>query len=346
MKIIIPLFAILLSSCAQESKIDPLFEAIPLRTSHGDGEYSVFTIKLPLSDQSIESYASPIDPRTGVARVPLLGDMLRLMTQATFNLGAGLGMGQTNLVIKQPIPDLDSPYLKSISVKRVFFHIDQTDLLAGARRVSLFQRFRNLIRGGTVLDFSFIRTLKIHMKMEKGEAEPESYMPEIIEGGSLSSASKADGSVIEFLNYSRKKRSEVLRNKERGTMYVFYSQNPVQVRSFLRRDPELAELIKEIIIVNNSLVVQLKEGELMNERMFSLLERNETDLATMGITKIDPCSELTCMDVKVNEENLLPLLLKGNKLNIETMVDASRVPPTSFQLKGFIEFEIKLDLPL
>jgi len=80
--------------------------------------------------------------------------------------------------------------------------------------------------------------------------------------------------------------------------------------------------------------------------MFSLLERNETDLATMGITKIDPCNELTCMDVKVNEENLLPLLLKGNKLNIETMVDASRVPPTSFQLKGFIEFEIKLDLPL
>jgi hypothetical protein len=42
----------------------------------------------------------------------------------------------------------------------------------------------------------------------------------------------------------------------------------------------------------------------------------------------------------------LPLIKQGNRLNIETMIDASRVPPRSFQLKGYIEFEVKLDGPI
>jgi hypothetical protein len=54
--------------------------------------------------------------------------------------------------------------------------------------------------------------------------------------------------------------------------------------------------------------------------------------------------ELTYLDVKINDENLLPLLLQGNQLDIETMIDASKILPKSFQLKGFIEFEIKLDV--
>jgi hypothetical protein len=335
---------LLLLGCAEKSEITPLFEAIPLRESHGDGEFAVFTVKLPLSDQSIESYNSIIDPNTGVSRVPLLGDVLRLMGQSVFNLGAELGMGKTYLTIKQPIPDLDSPYIKSISVKRVFFHIDQKDLLGGIRQRSFLERARSIIRGGATLDFSFLRELKIHMRMEKDDKPITSYVPELLEGDRFTLT--RDENTIEFLSYKRKRRILSLVNGDSGATFIIYSNHPVQVRSFIRRDPELSKIVKEMTIINKTLMIELHKSNFNTEQFFTLLERNESQLERLGIKKIDPCNDRICMDVKVNNQNLLPLLLKGNQLHIQTFIDASKVPPRSFQLKGFIEFEVKLDVPL
>lgn len=342
-------------SCGQKSKVDPLFEAIPLSQSHGDGKYAVFTVKLPLSEESIDAYDSPIDPNTGVGRVPVLGDALRFLTQSVFNLGANLGMGRSRITINQPLPDLNSPYLKSLSVKRVFFHIDQKNVLADERPQGLFARLRELIRGGTAIDFSFIRELKIRLKMDKGDPTPESYIPEIITeevndrrlGESTDAAlTEGDFQPVDLLHYRRKYRSDVLRNSERGSMFVVYTEKPVAVRSFLRRHPELSVLIEELVIVNKSLVIELKGKEMVSEKFFHLLERFEAEMETSGITKIDGCDDDTCMDVKVNEQNMLPFLIQGNKLKIETIIDASKVPPQSFRLKGFVEFEVKLDVPI
>jgi hypothetical protein len=349
------LVLIALVSCGQKSKVDPLFKAIPLSQSHGDGKYAVFTVKLPLSEESIDVYDSPIDPNSGVGRVPLLGDALRFITQSVFNLGANLGMGRSQITINQPLPDLNSPYLKSLSVKRVFFHIDQKNVLADERPQGLIARLRALIRGGTALDFSFIRELKIRLKMDKGDPTPESYVPEIITEEIENRRRRDDEGVavvedefqpVDLLHYLRKYRSDVLRNSERGSMFVVYSEKPVAVRAFLRRHPELSVLIQELVIVNKSLVIELKGKEMVSEKFFHLLERFEADVETSGITKIDGCDDDTCMDVKVNEQNMLPFLTQGNKLKIETIIDASKVPPQSFRLKGFVEFEVKLDVPL
>lgn len=341
------------SACGQKSKVTPLFDAIPLKESHGDGEFAVFTVKLPLSDQSLDTYDSPVDPNRGVARVPLLGDVLRLMTQSTFNLGAQLGLGKENIIITQPIPDLSSKYLKSIAIKRVFFHIDQKNILQN-RPSNWWLRFRDILRGGSTLDFSFIHELKISFRMLNLGAVTD-YTPEIITDvvperdlltadqiAALPEALRP----VEILRYQKKKRAEVLRNKERGPMFVVYGEFPVKVRSIMRRDPEMRELIKEIVVVNKSLIIELKDQELVSEKFYELLERHEAQLANAGIAKIEPCNDQVCMDVKVNDQNMLPLLLKGDRLRIETFIDSSKVPPKSFQLKGFIEFEVKLDVPL
>ncbi|MBY0517679.1 MAG: hypothetical protein K2P81_12260 [Bacteriovoracaceae bacterium] len=339
------------SSCGQKSKVTPLFKAIPLKESHGDGQYAVFTVKLPLSDQSIEVYNSPIDPNSGLSKVPLLGDVLRMLTQATFNMGASLGLGKSRISINQPIPDLNSPYLKSLVVKRVFFHIDQKNILEEARPPGIWGRFRNLLRGRTALDFSFIRELKIRLKMDKEEGEPVDFTPTITTDDQVNEKPEANAlpdefEPIELLHYRRKYRSQVLRNSERGSMFVIYTQTPVQVRAFLRRDPELAALIKEIVIVNKSIVLELTGKQLESEKFFQLLEKYEKEMEQSGITKINDCDDDTCMDVRVNDQNMLPILLQGNKLKIETIIDSSKVPPKSFQLKGFVEFEVKLDVPL
>jgi hypothetical protein len=343
----------LASACGQKSKVTPLFDAIPLRQSHGDGEYAVFTVKLPLSDQSLDTYDSPVDPDQGVARVPLLGDVLRLVTQSTFNLGAQLGLGKQNIIITQPIPDLSSKYLNSISIKRVFFHIDQKDITQN-RPSNMWMRFREFLRGGSRLDFSFINELNINFRMLQ-EGSITSYTPEINtdvvpERDLLSPAQVAalpEGMrPVEILKYHKKKRTESIRSKDFGPMLVVYGDFPVKVRSILRRDPDMKELIKEIVVVNKSLFIELKEQELVREKFYELLERNETQLTNAGISKIEPCNDDVCMDVKVNNQNMLPMLLKGDRLRIETYIDSSKVPPKSFQLKGFIEFEVKLDVPL
>lgn len=351
----------MLVSCGEKSKVDPLFEATPLSETHGDGKHAVFTVKMPLSDKSIDTYDSPIDPNTGLSRVPLLGDALRFMTQALFNLGAEFGLGKSNITINQPIPDLNSPYLKSISVKRVFFHIDNSveeDARPRSVIARVFNSIRGIIRGQTALDFSFIRELNVMLKMERSDVEPIDFVPEIItEDGetnrptpprhdSIEIGAVGGPRMIELLNYKRKNRDEILRNNERGAMFVVYTDKPVQVRAFLRKDKDMSAMIKEMVIVNKTLVVELTGQQQVSEAFFELMRHYEEEMAQSGITKIDACNEDICMDVKVNEQNMMPLLLQGNKLRIETNVDASRVPPKSFQLKGFIEFEVKLDVPI
>ncbi len=361
------IFLIVFTACAPKSEVTSLFEPISLRQSHGDGKYAVFTVKLPLSDSSIDAYDSPIDPTTGVARIPLLGDMLRFVTQATFNFGAEVGFGKTNLTIKQPVPDLDSPYINSISIKRVFFHIDQKKIDPDVR-MSLWEKLRNVIRGTTALNFNFIREMKINMRVSK-EGEPTDYIPEIIEDTVLTPIARDSKDVIEFLRYNRRTRSKVLNENIAVHTLVVYAEEPVKLRRFIRQNPNLAPYIKNMDVINKSLFIELKQevqpsqsvdGNVQTDAIFelngsyqlkvkeftALFEKEISLEPSIDILKMVPCSSLTCMDVRVNNQNLLPLIKQGNRLNIETMIDASRVPPRSFQLKGFIEFEVKLDLPL
>ena len=58
---------------------------------------------------------------------------------------------------------------------------------------------------------------------------------------------------------------------------------------------------------------------------------------------IEECSEQTCLDVKVPDVDLLPLIVKGNALKIDAYINANKAPD-SFQLEGFMEFEVKLKL--
>lgn len=344
-----------LISCGKKSEITPIFEAIPLKDSHGDGKYAVFTVKLPLSDQSLASYDSPLDPSQGVSRIPLIGDVLRLVTQSSFNLGAQLGLGKQNIIINQPLPDLETPYLNSISIKRVFFHIDQKKVVV-EQAPSMWERFRDFLRGGSKTDFSFIKELSINFRAVLLDEAPSSLVPEVITDvdpkRDLLSAEEIANlpralRPVEILKYVRKNRDEALLNKDRGAMFVVYGESPVRLRSVLKRVPDIGVLVKEMVVINKTLFVELNANDKESQEKFNqILDDNEAELSDAGIVKVDACDADTCMDVKVNNQNMLPLLKSGNQLRIETFINSSKVPSKSFQLKGFIEFEVKLDVPL
>lgn len=344
-----------LLSCGKKSEITPMFEAIPLKDSHGDGKYAVFTVKLPLSDQSLASYDSPIDPSQGVARIPLLGDVLRLVTQSSFNLGAQLGLGKQNIIINQPLPDLETPYLNSISIKRVFFHIDQKEV-ERERTPSVWERFRDFLRGGSKVDFNFIKELSITFRAMVLDEAPASLAPEVLTDVDPKRDLLTPAQIenlpralrpVEVLKYARKTRGEVVLNGERGAMFVIYGEKPVRLRSVLKRVPDIDGLVKEMVVINKTLFVELKaNGKEAQEQFNEILDENEVELSDAGIIKVDQCDLDSCMDLKVNNQNMLPLLKSGNQLRIETFINSSKVPAKSFQLKGFIEFEVKLDVPL
>lgn len=343
------------ASCAQESKVDPLFPAVRINESHGDGNQAVFTVKIPLSENSIDDQQSPIDPDTGLARVPLLGEILRLVGKSTVNfaLGTNLARGERSLTIKQPLPDLNEPVLKHISIKRLFFHIAPKNPLERPRQeFILFRWFRRILRGNENLDFNFIQGLDIDMRMERAEVPVDSYLPCVVDetdprkcprGTSMDEKGDALPR-LNFIHYRTNKRTEHL--NVLGSVIIAHTDRPVRLRQFLRSHREFDAVIKEITLINKNLVIELRVDRLAQEKFYALMERFEDDIADLDIPLFTECKNFNCMDMRVSNQNLLPMLREGNLLNIQTRMDLIRAPNRNFQLKGFIEFEVRVDAPL
>lgn len=335
--------------CGQKSKVKPFAPALSLSQVHGDGRYAIFHVKIPLSETSIDPVNSPIDPSGGVARVPILGDLLRMVGQATFNLGTSLGLGAQSLIIEQPLPELDDEVIKELTISRVFFQIENKDALAETHHRGVISTIRNFLRGGDKLDFDFIKELKINMRMGHLSSEPSSWLPDVIYSDDPRYAAEAAPGAeppLEFLTYKRKNRKDATNNAVLGTMFVVYTDKAVQLQQFFRRHEEFKTILKDTVKVGKSLVVEFNKREVDKQKYYFLMSKYADEVRAFEIRKVDECSDDTCMDLKVNKVNLMPMLLKGNLLKIETSMDLAKVPSRSFQLKGFLEFEIKLNTPL
>lgn len=368
--------------CGQQSKVSPFAPVITLNESHGNGEFATFTVKIPLSENSINPIPTPVDPATGVTRVPVLGDVLRLVGQSTFNFILRGKALKENLIIRQPIPEITDDILKHVSIKRVFFHIDQEQALQNDRPNNWLQMLRHAIRGSDELDFSFIERLNINMVMSRTEGEPESYLPCVdypneeervpCRGGARTDRKGAMLPSQGFLRYQQNRTYSQLNNSTLGATFVVYAEKAADLKVFFESHPEFVRIIKDITIVNKTLVVELKGRTVEREVFFELLERYEAEISHLNIPKFDECSHgdpiprarglrlpriplindaptnlpLTCMDFKLSNVNLLPMLMQGNQLQIETQVELGELPRRNFQLKGFVEFEIKIKSPL
>ncbi len=334
--------ALLYLGCGQKSEVDPLFPAKRLSQIHGDGRYAVFTISLPLSERSLDPIDSPVDPNNGVSRVPLLGDAFGLVTRTAFSLGSGLGVGRRRIALNQPIPEIDRDTVKHISIKRVFLHIDERDPHAGPRPGGFFARLRRFISRGDTLNFSFLKELKIRMSMHREADEPQNFRPQLLDDVDMSPREER-APRVDVINYRWASRHRHANLEAMDRMFILYTQHPVRTRNYLNAHPEFSRVIRKMEVVNRTLMVELTGGEVEREIFFALMERQEAEMGDLGITKVDPCKNMVCLDFKPNQENLVPLLVQGNRLRIDAMLDMRRIPPESFQLKGFVEFEIKID---
>lgn len=352
MKILTFILLSTLFSCGQKSQVKPLFQAVKLAQSNGDGRYTVVKIKLPLSEKTVSAYESRTDPRRIV--VPVLGDLMNRFTGTFLTLGASLGLGKTLMTLHQPVPDLSSPMLKSVVVKRVFFHIDNENALEknNIRQgiAYYWRKMREFIQVEESTDFSFIRDLRLRVEGVQREVVVNDYVPEdpeIKDMLSKETSLKWKRNIKnkkELVSYVRKNQEESLtKNRQR---YIFYTDKPVALKNLLTLDSDFKNIVHDVTVINKTLMVELKGNEITEEKFYFLLDKVENVFLEYEISKINKCTPMTCLDFAISEENLLDVVKNKNFLKIEAYVDASKQPPASFQLKGYIEFEVKLDLPL
>jgi hypothetical protein len=96
-------------------------------------------------------------------------------------------------------------------------------------------------------------------------------------------------------------------------------------------------------MLNQTLVVELKKDPVIEEAFRVSMSEEAEMIEKFNIDLIEECTEQTCLDLELPDVNLLPLITQGNALKVDAYINSKKAPE-SFQLEGFMEFEVKLKL--
>jgi hypothetical protein len=314
---------LLAASCGKKSTIKTHTEVKTL----GDGNYITLPVVVPLSEKSISSF------RSGVADI---NPLFRGFVGAIMNLGASMGAGKTRLTLTQPIPEIPEEYLHSIKVKRIFFFIEAE------------KKKEN---------FEFLRRVVVKISSANMDRKSDSWEP-IIETNDLNEnelstfkslfKKERDQHAAEWernstglllLKYNQEEKKESLQNENVGKIFVIQTETPNLTRKYLEENH--SKYLKRIHTLSKSILVEVKKDPIQEELFKAKLADDSQKVEELRIGEIDPCHDKVCLDLKVPDVNLVPMLRKGNAIKVDAYIDPKNAPK-SFQLKGFLEFEIKV----
>lgn len=334
---------IILSGCGKKSTVKPDVEANGLK------EPIAIKIVVPLTDETIATFDSPVENT-----FPLL----RGLVKSVFDLGASLGAGKMKLSLLQPLPEIPSKYVKDIRVKRVFFYVEPKSVEKVSKSIvgQFFNDVWKFIKRDRELSFDFIDRLAVTLKPE--EATDRSTWVPAVSTPDLTKKDKdyfvklfkmnnytveqmnlsAEDETKVMIRYDKTKKENFLKTKSIGRIYIIYTDEPVKTRMLIEDDPELSDTYTRIHTLNKSLLVELPTDPILQEKFEKEFWEKQEDL---NIKNMEACSEKICLDFKVSDINLVPLLERSNGIKIDSFIDAGKTPE-SFQLKGFMEFEVKI----
>lgn len=109
---------------------------------------------------------------------------------------------------------------------------------------------------------------------------------------------------------------------------------------------QLEGMVQDTTMIGRSLFVEIKDQVAM-ENFKAHLEKNKNKMnGDIELYKIDSCMRSNCLDLDVKEVNLVPLIEKSQKINIDTYLSVRNLGNSDFKYNGFIEVEIVLELPI
>lgn len=334
-----------LASCGQKSVIKNDIKSQTMAEAYGDGEHVIRPLFMPLSDQAISAFDSPVERVDFIA-----GGFARMF----MDLGASMGMGRTQLTLTQPVPEIPTDVIKGAKIKRLFFYIEPKK---GENRLTSF--WRKVIRGQGDVTFKFLDKMALKVSTAKQD-KIDSWYPKF----EYKSLKKKDFTPLQrefeeadydngldlrtmdsvvVLKYDGSNRDKYLKNNKYGVMYVLRAKEPAKTKKYLMKHPQFRNYFKQIHMLNETLIVELKKDPVVEEGFRVILSENAVLMDQFKIDLIEECTKDTCLDLEVTDIDLLPLIVRGNALKIDAYMNADAAPD-SFQLKGFVEFEVKLKL--
>ncbi len=342
-----------LMGCGQKSVIKSDVDARTFAEAYGDGKLLRKSFPLLITT---DPFDSPL---------PDFGFIAGGIAKMIANIGVALGAGRTEMYFHQPTPDFPEMF-KEVRIKRVFFYIEPK--ANGDRRTHWLVK---LFKGRGDVDFNFIKKLVIRLKPEVADmkkvclvANQGKYEPLFPCKDPTLTSEKEDRYMNYFklkipeqepdlskenefvlLKYDGNKRDKHILNNERGVMYMIRTTRPGETYHFFDTRKGYGRVVEDMKSLDNVILVELKKGG-MNKELFETQLSQDAEYidANLGVEQIEECNPSICLDVKVEKANLVPFLQKFNSNRIDAFIDADRVPET-FQLKGFLDFEIGADLP-
>jgi hypothetical protein len=338
-----------LSACGQKSVIKPNTSVETFSQNCGDEKCLPLKIFLPIAD--MDSFKSPI---------PYIGPVAGGFAKMFGDLGASMGMGRFRMTMKQPLPELPD-LVRDVRVKRIFFYIEPTQ--NQKRNHSIVSR---ILEGKSDVDFKFLDKIAIKIKPMSFE-KIESYAPvtEMVDldvkttNKFLDAFKKKDDdqfaafidTAVEkeplILKYDRSKKNIYITNDQYGKVYLVSTSSPASaasVKEFFLNHSKLQGHFTSVHILNNIVFLQLNKDPVYEEDLMAIYNESTYEMDVLGVKQIDACTEQICLDFKVRDVNLLPIMKLSNGIMIDAFINADQVP-ASFQMKGFVEFEGKIKTP-
>jgi hypothetical protein len=344
--LLILILGLLTQSCGQKSTIKNNVAPETLASKYGDGKYVIRNLTFPLSDSSL-AYNTPL-PGIG----PIAGGILKFVGNI---FAANTQMGKLQMSYTQPIPELPKE-LRSVRLKRFFFYMKPQEKQ---------RRFRDwidrILFGKGHVTFDFLDKLAVKLETVKLD-NPDVYIPTLqtknYDKDEMRTLMSIFGKFYQptvvdpekakelvLLRYSDKDKESDSAIKNYGKTYILETPHARETKHFLMDHPRMSGYYKKILILEDSLLVELDKDPLAEETFKVVLSEIAEELdERFEVNFIDTCTPESCLDLRVPDVNLVPIAIKGNAIKLDAVIHAGKVPE-SFKLKGFVEFEVKVETP-
>ena len=341
------LASILLSAgCGQKSTIKNDVKSQRLADLYGNGKYMVRNLTFALSDNSL-AYDSP-DLGSGG---PIIGGVMKFVGDV---FAKNTGMGKMQMSYTQPLPQIPDE-LHGVRLTRVFFYIKPE----GNKRRIRHWLSRVFVGIGSVT-FDFLDKFAVRMSSTL-LPDPDNYVPTFVienynrdEMATLMEAFtlKRFPTIIDnertkeiiLIKYDKMDKTGSISRKY-GQIHVLQTANPQGTKHFFLNNAEFKGQYKRILILKDSLLIELKNNTESDTAFAEFIRDNNDEIERLGVTTIDTCTPRSCLELNIPDVNLVPIARKGNAALLEGIVHAAKVPE-SFNLEGFLEFELEIDSPI
>ena len=118
----------------------------------------------------------------------------------------------------------------------------------------------------------------------------------------------------------------------------------IETNKYFKQE-KFAGIIQDSTMIGRSYFVELVSNNKRDD-LDRILKRDKDFVSKeLDIYKVEECDKSNCLDLGVKEFNLVPMLARNPKLQIDSYISVKSLGKEDFKYNGFIEVEIKLSLP-